>query len=753
MTLTERDDLALTEAPTEFIPRLPAQPAGRWRGLGIGAAIVVVVAVLAQIPLINNHIFYYWDDSAAQFLPEWYRMGTELRAGHWPLLDPSMWMGGNIAAEAMFGLFNPVSLINFVLVSVLPDLAVAATIIKTEFLVVLAIGVYLLAREYGAKPWAAAVVATALPFTGYTLYFDAQSWVAGLMCFAWLPFVWWATRRYARGTLNPLVAVVFGFLAVTTGNPYGALGVIVVLLAVGIETLAQRHWRRFWGVVVVGATIGISTLAVFLPLVDSAAVTSRTASGVLNDWFNVPNLGDLIGLSSPTFQPQFRTFQPDSLTQVPGFVPGGSLTVPVFYVAWFLLPLAPWLAWPTLRQRLRERVGVAVFALAYLMLLVGPSQLWLFRWPARLTEYATLPIGIAFAIVLSRGIRTTRPLRRAVASAVLIGIGGYLAWASTPTPSKRHVAATLLVAALLAATILVSRWRPKYVAVVLVAGTGLTLGLQTMLYPANDNVTPWFFPHDVARMKATFATRYMGNTLEVGDLPDYAAHAPLAPGGAWEDVLLGNSIHVAGVDALNSYSGLSYTPFGDALCMTYYGGTCPDLYGRLWHNQSGTTTDLATILRLQTVVVATQPKPASPAPGWSIQQQTPIVTVYHRDAPPPWPTGRLSWSADAVTVRSDNATSTTEQTTYTGSGRVEFAALDWPGWHATVDGTTVAVQQGPAGVIQLDLPEAGPRGSTVTLSFTPPGFTTGIPLMIIALLFAVAHGIVWQFTRRKRRTS
>ena len=105
-----------------------------------------------------------------------------------------------------------------------------------------------------------------------------------------------------------------------------------------------------------------------------------------------------------------------------------------------------------------------------------------------------------------------------------------------------------------------------------------------------------------------------------------------------------------------------------------------------------------------------------------------------------------------MTVRSDNATSTTEQTTYTGSGRVEFAALDWPGWHATVDGTTVAVQQGPAGVIQLDLPEAGPRGSTVTLSFTPPGFTTGIPLMIIALLFAVAHGIVWQFTRRKRRT-
>ena len=749
MTLTDRGAAAPSEAPIDQDPVATAR-AGRWRGFAVVAAIVVVVVVLAQLPLINNHIFYYWDDSAAQFLPEWYRMGQDLRSGHWPVLDPSMWMGGNVAAEALFGLFNPVSLANYVLVSLFSDLAVAAAVVKTEFLVILAVGVYLLAREYGANRRAGAVVATALPFTGYTLFFDTQSWAAGLMCFAWLPLVWWAARRYARGALNPLVAVVFGYLAVTTGNPYGALGVIIVLLAVGIEQLAQRRWRRFWGLVVVAVTIGVCTLAVFLPLVDSAAVTSRTSSGVLNDGFNVPNLGDLLGMSSPTYQPQFRTFLPDSLTQAPSwFVPGGPLSVPVFYVAWFILPLAPWLAWPALRERLRERVGLAVFALAYLMLLVGPSQLWLFRWPARLTEYATLPIGIAFALVLTRGIRTTRPLRRAVASAILIGVGGYLAWASTPTSDKRHLAATVLVAALLALAVFVARRRPKYVAVVLVAGTGLTLGLQTLIYPANYNITPWFFPHDVAQMRADFANRYQGNTLEVGDLPDYAARAPLTPDGAWRDVLLGNSIHVAGVDALNSYSGLSYTPFGDALCMTYYGGTCLDLYGRLWQTQDGTTADLATLLRLQTVVVANQAKPLPVEPGWSVQQRTQVVTVYHRDSAPAWPAGRVSWAEDGVTVRSDQAGDTAERTTYTGSGRVVFANLDWPGWQATVDGRTVAVQQGPAGLMQIDLPAAASGGSTLALSFTPPGFGLGIPLLGFGLLFGLGHGVFWAIRRRR----
>ena len=70
--------------------------------------------------------FYLTDDSAAQFLPSWYHLGELLRSGQFPLLDPTLWAGGNIAAEALFGIWNPVLLATMVLVSPMPNLVVAS---------------------------------------------------------------------------------------------------------------------------------------------------------------------------------------------------------------------------------------------------------------------------------------------------------------------------------------------------------------------------------------------------------------------------------------------------------------------------------------------------------------------------------------------------------------------------------------------------------------------------------------------------
>jgi hypothetical protein len=773
MTLADRRNADAPDAPAPPPDGAGAETAtgrprsGKLTGFAVVAAVAVIVALLAQAPLIRNHIFYYWDDSAAAFLPHWYQMGLALRSGHWPVLDPTMWMGGNIAAESMLGLFNPVSLANFVIVSWLPDLALSATFVKTEFLVLLAVGVYLLAREYGANRTASAAIATALPFTGYTVYFDAEAWAGGLMCYAWVPFVWWAARRYSRGALNPFVVVVFGYLAMTTGNPYGALAVIVVLVAVALELLIRKQWKRFGGLVLTGAAIGISSMVVFLPLLGSSAVTWRNAQGVTNDGFMVPNLGDLFAMSAPTYQPQFHAFAT------------GVLTTPVAYVAWFVVPLAPWLRWSALRENLRGRVSLLTFAVLYLLLLVGPSNLWLFRWPARLFEYATLPIGIAVAIVLTGGIRVTRWQRRAFGSALLIAAGAYLSWASTPASLHRHLLAAVVVAAFLAAVVWLSQRRPKFTGAALISGTAVVLVLQAVFYTGNYNITPWYFPHDVAAMKADFAHRYQGNTLMVGDVPQFAANAPETPDGIWRDVLLAGPMHVAGVDALNSYTGIGDVKFADALCMNYYGGTCMDAYSYLWKNAQGTGVNLADALRLQTVVAAnpapakktpadqTSPavgsaggvpadndqsaKPLPVAPGWSVQEKTKVVTVFKRDAPVAWPQGRLSYNSGGVTVTSDVATSATGETTkYSGTGRVVFATLAWPGWTATVDGKPLAVRQGPAGLIQLDLPPAAAGGSTIELSFTPPGYQLGIPLVGVGLLLGLGYGVVWWVTRRRR---
>ena len=109
--------------------------------------VALLVAGMAVVPALRDQRFYLTDDSAAQFLPSWYHLGGLLRAGEFPLLDPTLWAGGNIAAEALFGVWNPVLLATMVAVSLMPNLVVASLVVKTAFLVVLALGVYGLARE------------------------------------------------------------------------------------------------------------------------------------------------------------------------------------------------------------------------------------------------------------------------------------------------------------------------------------------------------------------------------------------------------------------------------------------------------------------------------------------------------------------------------------------------------------------------------------------------------------------------------
>ena len=488
-----------------------ADPARRRRRADLRAlaGVAVLVAVLAQVPLAANRYFYFWDDSAAEFLPVWHRIGDQLLAGNWQPMLPGMWNGGNFAAEALFGLWNPVVLVDAMVTSWSGDLLIASALIKTQFLVLLALGVFALCREYGARRAAAVTVAVALPFSGFTLYFDASSWIAGLMGFTWTTHYWWSARRHARGRLHPVVPLGFGLLAVTTGNPYGVLGLGVVSAALAAECWLKRDRRAARRLAVVVAVPFSLTALVFLPLVLSASVTMRNpTSGITNTGFLVPGVGDLLNLSSPAYLPRVVSWR------LPYW------TVPVTYFAWFVAPLAPWLRWSALRRDARARAGLGMFGLVYLAGTLGPSQLWLFRWPLRLVEYAYLAVGLLFALALTAawepGATTTVRRRRALASAAIVAVGAYLSWASQPNRLATVAAATVL-AGLLVALALRVQAVPRRLSAVLVGGTAVVLVFQAFTFPGNLNVTGWWAPHNVATMKARYGGAYQGNTLMVGD--------------------------------------------------------------------------------------------------------------------------------------------------------------------------------------------------------------------------------------------
>ncbi|ORL96389.1 YfhO family protein [Prescottella equi] len=715
------------------------------------ALLALLVAVVAAIPLLSNRWFYFWDDSAAAFAPGWHTIGERLLDGSWPTLFPEMWAGGNITAEALYGTYNPVLLAQAVLVAVVPNLAVGMTLVKMQFLALLAVGVYVLARQYGAARSMAFVAGFAMPFAGYTLYFDASTWVSGLIAFAWIPHVWWSTRASAMGRVNPLVPIVLGVLAMTTGNPYGAVAVAVVYLAVIAETVARNRAadaeRPFPGIrslLVSGAAIVMMSLIVYLPLVFTTGVSVRTQTGIRNDDALRPGLGDLLNLSALSNRPYGPIF--DST----------AATVPLVYLVWFLVPLAPWIRWGSLRRLGPSTVSLAVFGGIYLLLLLGPSNLWLFRWPARLIEYGQLPVIVIAAAALSAGLARDRWRMRLGITAALIVAQFYLSWAEIPEDVGIHLAALAISVALTAVALLVSFRKPRLLAGALVAGTVVALAAQTNLwFTGNYNVTPWKFPRQESFLEEHFEERYPGTTFVIADSKNID---PTDPTGQWGDVLFGSLYQSAGVEAVNNYAGISFNSFVDDLCINYYGGVpCGDGVGRLLAESPGTGVPWIDAMRIDTVVVQNSGPyggpnalDALPADQWDVHVEH-GVTVGTRTRPYPWPDGRVSAVTPGLEITGDSASTDTHETvTYTGSGTATFALLAWPGWTATVNGEPVDVIESPGGLLQLQLPDSGDAESTLTLQFTPPANGLGWGLAGVGLVLALGQG-AW-FVVRKRRT-
>lgn len=708
-----------------------------WRARVLPPLVVsLLVVVMALVPALRDPRFYLTDDSAAQFLPSWYHLGQELRAGRFPLLDPTLWAGGNIAAEALFGIWNPVLLATMVVVSAVPNLVVASVLVKSAFLVILALGVLGLAREYDVPPGLAAVAAVTVPFAGVTLYFDAASWSSGLTAFAFVPWFWWALRRCARGALSPVVPFVAGYLAMTAGNPYGALGACLAVVGLLAEFAWTRQRAPAVRTLLGGIAVGLVTPLTYLPLVLTQSVTYRSESKIGNSGLMVPGLGDLLNASTPSFAAWVDAFEHPYLT------------VPATYLAWYALPLLPWLRYRAIVDAVASRMAVPVYALAGLALSVGPSEAWMFRWPLRVVPYFALPAAVLLAIALAQGLSADHRRRRAAGSVLIVLGGAYLAEATRPDLLHAHVASVLLVVALTAATVALWRRRPAAAPAVLLLGCVAVLAFQVAVFPRNENLNDYRFPTSVTATGAALVPRYPGTVLEVAN--NAAVVHSADPAAVSSELMFGNMLQASGVHAVNSYYGMGFKTFTDALCVEFNGSVCPDALRRAFTPAAPGGPPLADLIRLETVVVqnglpgvADVPLPA----GWRVAERTATVTVLRRDAALPHGQGRLSDAPGGTAVADDVATARGEQVRITGGpgGTLTFARLTWPGYTARIDGADVAVRQGPAGLLTVDVP---PGPHELELSWSPPGFGVSLASALLGLALALALAIARAVRRR-----
>lgn len=712
----------------------------RW---GWPLLVVAVTALYGLIPLLGSEEFYLRGDSAAQFAPTWGHLGDLIRDGHWPpVLDPDNFAGGNYAAEGLFGVYNPVNALIFLWMSVVPNLIVGITTVKVATLCVLALGVYRLGRDYGATRPAAAAVAVALPFSGYTLYWDAGSWPSGLIAFAYFVWVWWAFRRCLTHRTGLLLTVVVGGLAVLQGNPYGTLGVVVIGVGLLLEGWVTGNRKGVVRLASAGLLVAAFLPLVYLPLMAASDLASRANLPFIeNNGVMRPSLGDLIGFGAPTYLPDMRAIR-------------GEMAVPAVYLCWFLVPLLPWLRFEPIKRRRRELTGALFVAVVFGLLSVGPSQLWLFRWPLRLIEYSWVGVGVLLAIALSAPLKTGHRRERALAS---LGLVGVLAWITLAEHPDRQRAGLLGAGILLLLTLVLfvvihrGTQLRKLVPLVAIAGTGAVLLVQATQFNENESSRPWHVPASTGDLEDRFGD-LEGRTMFFTDL------RPLQEPGrdaelraAWDHFLPGSMYEAAGVDAVNNYTGMGFRPFERKFCLHYEGFSRPCGYENVWKPLKAGRPILADLMKLDTIVVQrSYVGYAEPADGWSVAEDGPERVVYTRDQPLPYPDSRLAWAGDGVDVesaRSDGLYADEVELSATGSGerRLVFAQLSWPGYSATLDGKEVDVDRNTAGLAVVDLP-ANAEG-TLRLQYRTPGILPGAALGLLALVIA---GVADLVTRRRR---
>lgn len=724
-----------------------ATPVRRRVGVLWAVLVCAVTAAYTAIPYLTTPLFFQRGDTAAQFAPTWFHLGEMVRAGQWPpTMDTASWAGGNYAGEALFGVYNPLNVAVWWWVSGADNLAFATYVVKAAVMVLLALGTYLLAREYGSRPAAAAVVAVALPFSGFTLFWDAGSWPSGLMSFAYAPWVWVTMRRALRGVGSPFWAFLAGTLAVLNGNPYGTLAVVVIGAALILEGLVAREWGGAIRLALTGIAIAAFLPLVYIPLLETADLAIRSTGALFENSGKLrPEPGDLIFASSPLHTPPIRAIT-------------GPMKVPATFAAWFLIPLLPFLRWELLRGRAREFTGAGIIAAAYLAMTLGPSKLWLFRWPLRVFEYFLLAVFVVFAIALSAGLARTHLKTRAAASLGLILGLGWLSWSQDPEMTRRVGLGVVLLLALTLVVVVVHAFVRKAVlgeaaiAAALVLGIGATLFVQIHTFGENKSSRVWHVPSEVAQLQQRFDD-LDGRVMQFTDLKPLQNKGQLKKlEASWHDYLPGSMYHPAGVDAVNNYTGMGFLPFTKRFCMEYDGFTQPCGFRNLWQPAEPGQPSLAELMKLDTVVVSPAiAQDTEAGAGWSEESSDQDVIRLVHDGSYPYEGSELSWASSGVEVGNAETTGVHSQRLEVfdaaQDGRLVFSMLGWPGWSARIDDTPLKTGYNAAGLLTVEIP-AGTSG-VLDLTYRTPGQRLGMIGAIGGTALALILALV-TFVRRRR---
>ena len=702
--------------------------------------------------LVRNRQFFLQNDSENGAVPNWLHIGDLLHRGELPVLTPDAWMAGNWMVEGQNGLLNPVQLAIYYLAPMVDQLDLFTAGVKGCFALVLALGVYRVALAYGARPSWAAVVGTAMPFSGWVLYYDSATWVTSLFALAWTTQAWASGVRYARGQSGPVPVFVFTYLALSIGYVHGAIGMGLVSGCVMVgEGLRSRSWVPALKIAAVAIAAALCGLLTFLPGYLTSSVTWRvmgTAGVVNNNLFTAP------------WSESLNAVIPTALPAIQGFSGSQVQASPVSYIAWFILPVLAFVDWGRARRLVRELAGPLLLLVVMLVVTAGPSHLGAIRWPARMLPLLAVAVLVLIGVLVSRTASLTAWRNKAVIAVVLIVISVLRSASASPAGIGEFALwglALLVVSALVIALARRSGGGPAAGAVL--ASILAVLWVQVGAFPSNLGVSQWHLPVSRSAAKASFPD-YQGVTLQLGQRAP--VRTPADAKATWRSLVVGNYSRTLGLDYVNLYTAVGHQQFASLLCIKWEGSTCPDAQKYLFAQELTTGRPYADLMGLDRVVLIRHAFPNASvqgAPdGWHfVRDGDPLAWVLERTTPRPGRSARVV-ASPGVTVTSEAPSSDTAESmtvSAASGGSVVFSRLLWPGYTATLDGRPVPVDSLNGVFVTVRLP-AGTHAARLALSFRPPGTTLGLVLAagggtLVAALVALEHIFPWRRRRGRER--
>lgn len=719
-----------------------ARAAGsRWRGLLWPLGIAVAVAVAGLIPALLFHSYYFAGDTEVGAYGQWYKIGLRLVHWDWSVLNPTVWQSGVYLADGAWGIYSPILWVIGLMALVSSNVIVFVTIVKITFLVVAALGVFRLARSFGAdSPWAAAV-AVAAPLAGFTMYQDATTWVTGMIAWSLLPHAWASLRSAAiRGT-GVIGAFAWSFLILGITYTHATLVLGLVMLAIVIESFATSR-RAFTRSLLIGSMLLLAALIAHLPALLTYPDTARQA-GVLNDAKFTVSLSSL-----------FQSVIPLGAGRIfwHSTHPTNS---PLLYVSW-MLPLFAMVDWHKLVRLLRSRLSLVVVLIGTLVLVQLPGNVGPLRFPVRVLPYVTVAVLVLLSLALSRAQPQALRARRLFVALGLLFFSAYLVWASGPKFWMWILGTTAIITLACIAYYRVMsgrhptlhRWSipaaRRTLAVSAILLTILFLAMQHVRLP-QGNTLQYRMPTQSSTYQAVLGGA-RGDVFVVGSSLDEHHHNVIP-----DQALYGNSWYATGKRVQNAYTTLQWPAYRDKLCMQLKGETCSRSFTALFQRQPETGGQLVDLLGINSVLLIkssfTDRSWATVPDGWATVRDTPETRLIARthlvdNA------GGVVWSSPGTQVAVTGQDATRVDFTVTkvpaSGGVVVLSRLPWPGY--TVDGGRLSDTRTEGFLLTVDVP-ASAAGHVVSVQYRPPGYA----LMVGAAGLIGILGLLWLIGRRFAR--